>query len=293
MAQPRPHGFAPLSTSWGAQIIADPARAIGRSILTTGVYDLAVSEALFRLISPRETVVDAGANVGYMTVLAATAVGTGGKVLSFEPHPELFAVLTRNIAAARRAGACGEVKAYQAAVGDEPGTAHLCLPPGFDKNDGLASIESQPSAVGRSLPVRMVTLDEVLGDAAVSLLKIDVEGYEPKVLKGSAHALSQRRVRHVIFEDHSIRNSEAARILRDAGYRVFSLGWSIRGPRVKPLGAGSQPSRNEAPSFIATLEPDEVLARCRPTGWATLGRRAKRSRTQQRTSVSSALTTGF
>src|SRR5512138_2207904 len=94
-------GYVPLATSWGGRIVADPGRAIGRSLLTTRVFDLAVSEAMARLISPGDTVIDAGANVGYMTVLAAMAAGAKGRVLAFEPHSELFAILQANIAAAR------------------------------------------------------------------------------------------------------------------------------------------------------------------------------------------------
>ncbi len=47
-----------------------------------------MSEVLARLIDPGDTVVDAGANVGYMTVLAAAAAGPTGRVVAFEPHPE-------------------------------------------------------------------------------------------------------------------------------------------------------------------------------------------------------------
>ena len=85
-------------------MIVDPTRAIGRSIVTTGLFDLAVSELLARLIDPGDIVVDAGANVGYMTVLAATAAGRSGRVLAFEPHPELFAVLCQNAGYAMELG---------------------------------------------------------------------------------------------------------------------------------------------------------------------------------------------
>ena len=61
--------FVPLPVAWGASVWADPAKTIGRSILTTGVYDLAVTEVLGRLIAPGDTVIDAGANVGYMHAL--------------------------------------------------------------------------------------------------------------------------------------------------------------------------------------------------------------------------------
>src|SRR5438876_809414 len=88
LSSPRP-GYQLIPTSWGGFIWTDPTKVIGRSILTTGIYDLAVSEVLARLIKPGDTVIDAGANIGYMTMLASFAAGPNGKVLSFEPHPDL------------------------------------------------------------------------------------------------------------------------------------------------------------------------------------------------------------
>ena len=76
-----------------------------------------------------------------------------------------------------------------------------------------------------------------------------------------------------IFEDHSIEDSEVARIVGDAGYRLFSLRWSMLGPRVEPIEVGSLATRYEASNFIATVDPDDVLARCRVSGWWALKRR--------------------
>lgn len=275
--RPRHNGNTPLHASWGADIIADPSRTIGYSILTTGLHDLAVTEALFRLISPGDTVVDAGANVGYMTVLAGIAAGRGGRVLSFEPHPELFAVLERNVAGASRRWSTAAFETHQAALGDRPGSAHLHLPPHFEANDGVARIEPDAGPDGRSLMVRVATLDEVLGDTPVGVLKLDVEGFEPQALAGAARALAGRRIKHIVYEDHSVADSEVVRMLEAAGYRLFSLGWSMRALRVEPIEAGVLATGYEAPSFIATLEPDEVLARCEPKGWLSLRRRTTRA----------------
>ncbi|MGE3312511.1 MAG: FkbM family methyltransferase [Limisphaerales bacterium] len=268
--RPLPPGVASLRTSWGASISADPGRTIGKSILTTGLYDLAVSEALFRLISPRDTVVDAGANIGYMTVLAGVASGPEGRVISFEPHPELFAALERNVAQARLDGRMAEVELHQAALGERPGSAELHIPPEFESNDGVARIGSEPASGGRAVTVRVATLDDVIANARIGLMKLDVEGFEPQVLKGSQRALAERRIRNIVFEDHSVGDSEVVRILAGAGYRLFSLGWSMRGLRVEPIGAGNLAAHYEAPSFIATVEPEELLNRCRPRGWRAL-----------------------
>ena len=65
-----------------------------------------MTEVLARLIRAGDTVVDAGAHIGYMTILSSACVrSVQGHVVAWEPHPELFAVLERNVAevAPRRA----------------------------------------------------------------------------------------------------------------------------------------------------------------------------------------------
>ncbi len=266
-------GYVPIRTSWGIGVIADPTRVIGRSILRTGIFDIAVSEALARLISPGDTVVDAGANIGYMTVLASMAAGPSGRVWAFEPHPGLFAVLQRNVAAVRAEHNIARTELHEAALGQQPGNAELHLPPHFESNDGVASMGPIAESGGQSVIVQVETLDGVLGDESAAVLKLDVEGFEPQVLRGSVRTLAAHRVLHVVFEDHAIAGSEVVRILSEAGYHIFSLGWSMRGPRVEPVEAGSLATQYEAPSFIATLEPAEVLARFRPKGWLVLSSR--------------------
>ncbi len=277
--RPPSPGYTPIRTSWGVEIVADPTRAIGRSILTTGIYDLAVSEALARLISSGDTVIDAGANVGYMTVLASVVAGPGGRVISFEPHPELFSLIQRNVAAASGHLQIAHAELHQAALGAHPGAAQLHVPPGFESNDGIASIRRPTAPSDRSLTVPVETLDRVLADRSATVLKLDVEGFEPQVLQGAAECLASGRIRHILFEEHAIDTSAVSQMLCAAGYRLFSLGWSLRGPRVQPVEGGSLAGEFEAPSFIATLDPSDVVARCRSRGWLVLSSRlAKRRR---------------
>jgi FkbM family methyltransferase len=265
-------GYTPLRTGWGVPIIADPARAIGRSIRTTGVYDIAVSEALARLTLPGDTVVDAGANVGYMTVLASVAAGPRGRVLSFEPHPALFAVARRNVDAVRSRFDVAGIELHQKALGDRAGTADLQIPSAFEANDGTSRIGASPGARHPSLTVPIDTLDNALGGDSVKVLKLDVEGFEPQVLRGASRALRDRRIRHIVFEEHDVEGSETIGLLSGHGYRLSSLGWSVRGLRVQPIEQGSLATSYEPANFIATLDPEDVLGRCRKSGWLVLGR---------------------
>lgn len=262
-------GLRPLPTSWGGTVLADPTRAIGRSIFTTGVYDLAVSEAILRLAGRGDTVVDAGANVGYMTALAAVAA-KGGRVLSFEPHPSLFTVLEQNATAAKRIPGTAAVRLYPAAVGDRAGESSLIIPPEFDVNDGIGSLAA--TATGRAIPVQVTTLDEAIGRDRIAVLKIDVEGFELQALRGADRAIADRRITHVVFEDHAAAQSPVIVHLKEAGYRVYSLGWALRGPKLQPIEGGSLAEHYESPSFLATADPDGAVAKLAPRGWRSLTR---------------------
>ncbi|MBI4519860.1 MAG: FkbM family methyltransferase [Gemmatimonadetes bacterium] len=264
-----PAGDRALPVAWGGAILADPAKDVGRSIWTTGIFDLAVSEVLARLTERGDTVVDAGANVGYMTVLGATVAGPSGRVFAFEPHPGLFAVLQRNVAAAAGAASC---VLKNAALGAAPGRARLVVPAGMAGNDGLAHIDRGDAVSGESVDVAVTTIDETIGDESIGVLKLDVEGYEAEVLTGAARALGRRAIRHVVFEDHDGLGSLVMRRLASAGYAIYAIGWSVGRLRLRDVREGALSHAYEAPSYLATLRPAEALPRCASAGWRVLRR---------------------
>lgn len=270
-----------LGTAWAMTLRVDPGRDIGRSIVTTGVFDLAVSEALARLVEPGGRLIDAGANAGYMTLLGAVAAGPTGHVIAFEPHPDLFGMLEQNVREAPGARRLARVSLHNIALGDQEGEARLLLPPEFGSNDGTARIVAHAGPADRTVAVRVRRLDDVLDEAGTGggadasggeavVLKLDVEGHEPQVLAGAVRTLQARRITHVVFEDHDVARSEAVRLLRDAGYRLFALGWSMRRLRLEPLESGRLSHSYEAPSFVASIDPDRLLSRCGSAGWQVL-----------------------
>jgi len=274
-APPSGHRLVPVS--WGVELWADPTEHVGRSLWTTGVFDLAVSEVLFRLIRPADFVIDVGANLGYMTLLGAVASGPDGCVLAFEPNPHVAAWLKRNVEHARRQYEIAAVELHDGALGAEAGSATLVLPDPASANDGLAHIaaEHNASTVERMVQVAVAKLDDVIGGQRAGMMKIDVEGHEAQVLEGAARSLHAHRIRHVVFEDHEGTGSRAMALLRAAGYEIFSIGWSMRGPVLAPAVDGSLASHFEAPSYLATTEVRAALEACTRTGWMVLQRQAR------------------
>jgi len=267
---PPKSGVVPLLTSWGGTIYADPTRNRGYAISTTGLYDLAVSEAMVRLIEPGSLVIDGGANIGYMTVLGAVATGPKGVVLAFEPHPQLFKELQRNINEVSRRNNVGTVFAHPKALGPEQTTAKLYVPVDFENNDGISSLIASETKENSSVNVGVETLDDVIGDRNVSVLKLDIEGYEPQALRGATNALVEKRIKHIIFEDHELGKGEAATMLKVMGYEIFALGWSMAGPLVQPANKGHLSKAYESANYIATLDQFELEKSFQKKGWNVL-----------------------
>lgn len=279
--------FTPVRTAWGGSLLVRPSRDIGRSIFTTGIFDLAVSEAIARLVPVGGTMIDAGANVGYMSVLAAAVAGPHGRVLAFEPHPELAGILQQNVDACEGRDARAPVTVHAAALGSRNGTASLWVPDAFGDNDGIAHVadNSQPepraaatggarpsAGTGQAIDVPVTTVDEVLGNHGADVLKIDVEGFEAQVLAGAQRCLDAHRIRHIVFEDHHAARSAVVDRLRQAGYSIFALGWTMHRLRLEPFAGHSAAQPYEAPNFVATIDPDALQAACAARGWRTLRR---------------------
>ncbi len=80
-----------LPLPWGHTIEVRAWETIGKSIWHFGLYDLSMSEVLWRLTAADDTAADIGANIGYVTSLFAKKVSPQQHVWSFEPHPTVNA----------------------------------------------------------------------------------------------------------------------------------------------------------------------------------------------------------
>jgi FkbM family methyltransferase len=255
---------------WGISMEVDPRETIGRSLCNHGLFEIAVVEALFRLIDPGDLVLDVGANIGFMS--AAAAASRAASVIAFEPHPVLFERLARNFAewTTQRADMQGRLRALQVAISDAAGEATLHIPDAFSGNQGIASlVDCAPTAGMTTVAVRCVTIDQVIAEEGrpVGLMKIDVEGHEMAALRGAAAALQQRRIRDIIFEDHRGIDSDVCRVLTSHGYSIYFLGKLPWGPILCTPANSSRAAAIsfDSPNFLATL--DHVRAEARMGGW--------------------------
>ena len=202
-----------------------------------------LTAALFRQAIRRGSVVlDIGAHVGFYSLLAAREAGPEGHVFAFEPGPDNFPVLQRNL----HLNGNRNVSAVRLAAGAEVTRRTLLLSDSSDLH-GFYPNPFSPASRG-SWPVRCVTVDSFLGTRLGDGVKMDVEGAEPEVLAGMRATLASGR-RLVLFVEMSPACLRAAGhspadllgILMDAG---FSVAWiEERAGRIVPV-----PSREFVPS---------------------------------------------
>jgi FkbM family methyltransferase len=254
---------------WGPSLVYCPQEDLGHALWTTGVYELAVTEVLWRLADPGETVVDAGANIGYMTSVMASRVGPGGAVYAFEPHPAVYARLVENIERWRDTMGWLHVHASMHALSDRSGRARLYTDAGFETNTGTASL-GQRSPDARYRDVALTTLDEAVPGKSISVLKVDVEGHEHNVLSGAVQRIRKRAIRDIVFESWS-GTGAVFELLESHRYQIFQIWRGFFKPLLH-LDRSSAMPLWEPPTYLATCEVERCLTRLKPMGWRTLAR---------------------
>ncbi|MEH2319941.1 FkbM family methyltransferase [Nostoc sp.] len=278
------NNFESVILPWKAQIRIHPDDTIGRAIYMTGVYDLIVTEMLWRLIEQGEIAIDVGANIGYMTSIMAAKVTQTGKVYCYEPHPEIYQELLENITRWQESIGWHNIIPQEIAISDKSGSNVLTIPDGFDKNRGLSKIETNNNVltnnasylIQKSYLVSVSTLDKTLDlneSFQIGVLKIDIEGHEFEALNGAKQMISQQKIRDIIFEDHNPYPNLVTNFLQKYGYTIFkAIGgfWRpiICSPESQQTGRSWEP-----PCYIATINPARVVQRTKPWGWHSLNNR--------------------
>jgi len=162
-------------------------------------------DRLIEWLRPGDTALDVGANIGHYASRMSQLVGPAGRVIAFEPVPTTFAALAAN----SKVFPYLNVTLLNAAVGEAVGTVGMSVPSG---SDGSYLARVDPAAELKCLVLSVDSLDL---PGPVRLVKIDAEGYEPKVLSGMTKLLHRDRP-VVILE----RNAEAERMLEGMGYTI-------------------------------------------------------------------------
>jgi len=199
-----------------------------------------------------DVVLDIGANIGWFSLVAAKHIGKNGTVHAFEPRPETAKMLKRTMAdnALR-----DQVHVWEFALSDAWGTLELVWGKGTDNPGGsfvastLVNLEQYETA-----KVTAGILDDILPDVAPDVIKIDVEGAEPKVMKGAQNTLKRKHppILSELFPEQlqSVSGVSAAQYIgqmKSYGYSCYLL---EKGVPTKKLGDFPASSTRELESVV-------------------------------------------
>lgn len=151
---------------------------LGPHLIADGFWEMWVTKTMVDVVKPGMVCIDAGANVGYYSVLMGELTGLEGKVIAAEPMPGTRQLLDRNIAIN---GFSQIVEVTGMAFGDGPGTVTLYMPPGEPKNALICAVPPHPDWEAATVPVIAIDGLEL---PRVDFVKIDVEGAEIDVWHG-------------------------------------------------------------------------------------------------------------
>lgn len=184
-----------------------------RSLELYGEFSPEEARLLRHLIKPGMTVVEVGANMGLHSVEMARACAPG-PFYAFEPQPRVFQVLCANLALHD----VGNAFAYPEGCGEAEGEAVVpWVDYGREGNFGGVSLLSEGD---RGIKVRIRPLD-ALELPSCGLLKIDVEGFEPQVLRGARETIARCRPLLYVENDRAAQQQEVISLIAEMGYRLY------------------------------------------------------------------------
>lgn len=163
------------------------------------------------LIQKGDIFIDVGAHGGLYAIIAGKLAGQEGKVICLEPNPYNYCILKQNIIINNLSN---NIFIFPKAASDTKGVSNLYF---SIHSTALSSLRTEPSA-RRKIKVNTTTIDEVCNSQVperkyIKFLKIDTEGYDLNVLKGSKKTLQRTKV--VVVEESS---SPIVNLLKESGF---------------------------------------------------------------------------
>ncbi len=203
--------------------------AVATHLFVSKTWEPEETKLVSRLLEEGDVFVDVGANLGYFTLIASDAVGKTGRVFAFEPEPNNFSLLQKNVEVNKCANVCCERKAVSNA--NQPIELHLSS---FNYGDHRIYSSHDDEGYNRGeerarTQVEGVTLDSYFPSGTrIDFIKMDVQGAEYFALLGMERVLRENVdvVLMVEFWPHG---------LREAGVEPSAFLEKVVGPGLVPF----------------------------------------------------------
>lgn len=204
-----------LAEIQGHKMFLHPKRRIGnldKDISVTRVSEPIETEFVKKNIKKGSIVIDLGAYIGYYTLLFAKLVGNKGKVFAFEPEPDNFRILKKNV----------EINGYQNIILENRAVSDTNEKKNLYISNGPSMHALFPSrfATEKYIQVKTIRLDDYFKNNnlkdEISFIKIDVEGSELGAIQGGSSLLDENKNLTILIEFHPA-------AIREFGYEPRDL----------------------------------------------------------------------
>jgi FkbM family methyltransferase len=197
----------------GLELIVGRSENHGTGIYIHCLHDFNEMAFLAHVMQSGDIFVDAGANVGLYSVWVSGV--TGARTIALEPVPGTFETLQKNV---RLNNQLDKIEMLRVALSDEPGELAMTTCQGgmnhvvFAPGNGMTHIPSD-------------TLERILGDIEPYAMKIDVEGFELRVLHGAERILRNNSLHVIVIELQNATLSKYGADVRDVKRYIESFGF--------------------------------------------------------------------
>lgn len=205
---------------FGFEIEYDLRHWADRSAFFLGRWNDLESQLLLCALRPN-TVVDIGANRGEFS-LAASSLNPSANIIAFEPNPNIASILKRDL----ERNSITNIELRECGLSDEEAVLTLHVPYVNSGSASFGGFQSDGYEISR-IPVH--TGDEELNGIEPDFIKIDVEGYELRVLRGLRQTIERTRpIIEIEVLDENLARCQTSRrdienFMSDLGYRGFGM----------------------------------------------------------------------
>lgn len=206
-----------------------------KTFLKDHPHEAAEVKFLESVVERGMNVIDVGASIGITSVVIARKIGERGKLYSFEPFPQYFNILHKNLSSNKLAN----VKAFQLALSNQAGKAD------FYEN-GLSSSIVSKEGVKKSV-VDTTTIDRLSNEEkieTIDLINMDCEGSELLVLYGAEETLRRNKVK-IFCEVHHDFLGHLGQSVQNIVEYLHKLGFQVHSVSLDDLSMGSDFDKTE------------------------------------------------
>lgn len=220
---------------FGHTMFLDPNDDLSLSI--NGEFEPMETSIVKKMVKKGDYVIDIGANIGYYTLIMAKLVGETGKVFAFEPDPNNFELLKKNV----EYNGYKNVVLFNQAVSNENGTLKL-----YYTQNGSISRTFDAGDGRQTMDIQAVRLDDVIKEK-IDFIKIDIEGFEIMAMKGAYNILNTYHP--TVISEFTPRDIAKLGFKAKDYLRMYEL-----------LGYDIYDADEEA-SKVESIEPDDLIAK--------------------------------